>query len=191
MCGSTLQPTPYLLLPLLLLHTQQFARQERIHRDEFRQPPCRLARRYQCPRQTCRECFLLAPLAGARTKTSILTSQTKQSQSDDPNVGSAQKDPNNSNSASSLLSTLVPVLVVAIIWLVVFTFVRPRAGWKYAPRTSAKTLEQRYAHPPTQRAMYKPGLALRFPSRILAGGQHSSAMLAFRRRTRHFLHPFV
>lgn len=73
------------------------------------------------------------------------TDPNKQSQSDDQNIGSAQKDPANSNSASSLITTLVPVLVIAVIWLTVFTLVRTRASWKYAPRTSAKTLEQQYA----------------------------------------------
>ncbi|KAF2432622.1 putative DUF221 domain protein [Tothia fuscella] len=74
-------------------------------------------------------------------------------QSGDSNIGSAQKDETNSNSASSLVTTLVPVLVIAVVWLSVFTFVRVKAGWKYSPRTSAKTLEQQAYSPKLSKSL--------------------------------------
>ncbi|KAE9962844.1 hypothetical protein BLS_009961 [Venturia inaequalis] len=60
-------------------------------------------------------------------------------QSKDPNIGSAKDGP---TSASALITTLVPVLVVAIVWFVVFVAIRSRAAWKYAPRTRSKTLRK-------------------------------------------------
>lgn len=60
-------------------------------------------------------------------------------QSNDPNIG-ANKD--GSPSASSLVTTLVPVLVIAIVWFIVFVIVRSKASWKYAPRTSSRTLRK-------------------------------------------------
>ena len=67
-----------------------------------------------------------------------------QNQSEDQNIGSATQQ--QSTSASSLLSTLAPVAVVAFVWLIVFVIVRPRAGWKYAPRSQSKMLPQQYVH---------------------------------------------
>ncbi|KIW01863.1 uncharacterized protein PV09_06712 [Verruconis gallopava] len=64
------------------------------------------------------------------------------SQNNDSNIGSSQSSSKNSNSASSLLSTLVPVLLVAAVWLGIFLVIRPRAAWKYAPRTRSKTLQK-------------------------------------------------
>lgn len=68
-----------------------------------------------------------------------------QDASNDPNVGSAQQ--NADPSASSLITTLVPVLVIAIVWFSVFVLVRNRAAWKYAPRTRSKTLRQNLYSP--------------------------------------------
>jgi hypothetical protein len=47
-------------------------------------------------------------------------------------------------SASQLISTFVPVFLVAVVWLAVFLFMRPRYSWNYSPRSSSKTLRPKY-----------------------------------------------
>lgn len=66
-----------------------------------------------------------------------LIAQILQSTTNDSNIGSAQ---GTSSSASQLVSTLVPVIVVAVIWLLIFIILRPKATWKYAPRTQSRAL---------------------------------------------------
>ncbi|KAF2396576.1 DUF221-domain-containing protein [Trichodelitschia bisporula] len=72
---------------------------------------------------------------------------------DDSNIGSAVNQPK-SNSASSLLSTLTPVAVIAIIWLAVFICIRPKASWKYAPRTRSKLLRESDYTPPLKAGLF-------------------------------------
>jgi calcium permeable stress-gated cation channel len=43
-------------------------------------------------------------------------------------------------SASQLLSTLIPVLLVTLAWLALFLIARPRYSWNYSPRTESKLL---------------------------------------------------
>ena len=53
----------------------------------------------------------------------------------DPNVGSAQTSSNNNASASQVVSTLVPVIAYAAIFLVIFFLFRSRFLRYYQPRT--------------------------------------------------------
>ncbi|KAF2719046.1 DUF221-domain-containing protein [Polychaeton citri CBS 116435] len=53
-------------------------------------------------------------------------------QSDDSNIGSSQDAP---NSVSSVISTLVPVLVVAVVWMSLFLVFRVKFPRNYHPRT--------------------------------------------------------
>lgn len=56
---------------------------------------------------------------------------------DDPNQGSAR---DSSNSLSGLVSTLVPVLVVAVPFYLLFLILRRSQRRQYAPRTYLGTL---------------------------------------------------
>ena len=61
------------------------------------------------------------------------TNTMAQDQSQDSNVGSAQQD--KSASASSVVTTLVPVLLIAIVWFSLFLIFRKRFPRNYRPRT--------------------------------------------------------
>ncbi|KAJ9669537.1 phosphate metabolism protein 7 [Coniosporium apollinis] len=58
----------------------------------------------------------------------------------DPNVGAAQDPSKNSNSASTVLSTLAPVALIALIWFILFLILRRKFPQKYSPRTFLGTL---------------------------------------------------
>lgn len=77
-----------------------------------------------------------------------------QAESNDPNINSATSSDKNSPSASALITTLVPVLVIAIVWFIVFVTVRTRAAWKYAPRTRSKTLRKDSYSPELPNTMF-------------------------------------
>lgn len=63
-----------------------------------------------------------------------------QVQTGDKNVGSAQRD--SSPSLSGLISTLVPVLLIAAIMLTIFLLLRNRLRRNYAPRTYLGSLRE-------------------------------------------------
>ncbi|KAF2459070.1 hypothetical protein BDY21DRAFT_283308 [Lineolata rhizophorae] len=65
-----------------------------------------------------------------------------QDQDNDENIGSAQNDDTNTNSASSLLSTLAPVALIAFIWLLLFLFFRVKFPRQYSPRTFLGSLRE-------------------------------------------------
>jgi len=80
--------------------------------------------------------------------------QSATDQNNDQNIGSAQGAEENSNSASSLVSTLVPVIVIAVVWLSIFILIRPKASWKYAPRTQSRTLNKESYSPKLSNGLF-------------------------------------
>ncbi|KAK5165486.1 phosphate metabolism protein 7 [Saxophila tyrrhenica] len=56
-------------------------------------------------------------------------------QSQDDNIGSATEGPESSSSASQLLSTLAPVALFALVWLILFLIFRKWFARNYRPRT--------------------------------------------------------
>ncbi|KAI9842644.1 MAG: hypothetical protein M1837_007011 [Sclerophora amabilis] len=61
--------------------------------------------------------------------------------------GSAQEDPNASNSLSSLLSTLIPVAITATVMFAIFLVLRRSQRRQYAPRTYLGTLREEERSP--------------------------------------------
>ena len=57
----------------------------------------------------------------------------RQIQEKDSNIGSAKED--NSHSLSSIISTLVPVLLTAAVFFLLFLLLRARLKRNYQPRT--------------------------------------------------------
>ncbi|OCK81523.1 DUF221-domain-containing protein [Lepidopterella palustris CBS 459.81] len=60
-------------------------------------------------------------------------------QSNDPNIGSAQ---GGSNSASAVVSTLTPVLLIAVVWFAAFLFLRRKFKRRYSPRSFLSILHE-------------------------------------------------
>ncbi|KAI5362890.1 Putative calcium-dependent channel, 7TM region phosphate [Septoria linicola] len=75
-------------------------------------------------------------------------------QSTDPNAGSSQSDPNNSSSASSLLSTLAPVFVFACVWAILFLVLRNKFPRYYRPRTFVGSLRENERTPRPEGGMF-------------------------------------
>ena len=70
-------------------------------------------------------------------------------QNNDPNIGSAQDPKNNNRSVSGLVSTLIPIGIVAGIMVLVFLLLRRFQRRQYAPRTFLSSLREQYAFPTT------------------------------------------
>ena len=73
---------------------------------------------------------------------------------DDPNVGEAQQDPNESNSLSGLVSTLAPVLIVAVIMTAIFLILRRSQERQYAPRSYLGSLRAEERSPPLPTTLF-------------------------------------
>ena len=74
--------------------------------------------------------------------------------SGDSNVGSSQDSSNNSPSASQIISTLAPVALFAIIWLVIFFLVRSRFLRYYQPRTFLSTVPDYFRTRPLDKGIF-------------------------------------
>jgi calcium permeable stress-gated cation channel len=56
---------------------------------------------------------------------------------------SSTEDPKDTgSSASALVSTLAPVLVVAVVWFTLFVFLRRKFPRKYEPRSFVNSLDE-------------------------------------------------
>jgi Late exocytosis, associated with Golgi transport len=72
----------------------------------------------------------------------------------DPNVAKARDDPNNSNSASGLLSTLIPVLLTAVAMTTIFLILRRTQERQYAPRSYLGSLREQERSPPLPKTLF-------------------------------------
>lgn len=77
--------------------------------------------------------------------TSLVKRQAEQP--NDPNIGAAQDTSMNSNSASSVLSTLAPVAIVAAIWFTLFIVLRRIFPRRYSPRSFLGSLRENERSP--------------------------------------------
>ncbi|TKA69562.1 hypothetical protein B0A49_06414 [Cryomyces minteri] len=86
----------------------------------------------------------MASLMHATVKEASKLVARQASQSNDPNIGSAQKG---SNSVSTVVSTLVPVLLFALVWFTLFLVLRSKLPRNYRPRTFLGSLRQNERSP--------------------------------------------
>ncbi|TKA70208.1 hypothetical protein B0A49_04808 [Cryomyces minteri] len=86
----------------------------------------------------------MASLMHATVKEASKLVARQASQSNDPNIGSAQKG---SNSVSTVVSTLVPVLLFALVWFALFLILRSKLPRNYRPRTFLGSLRQNERSP--------------------------------------------
>jgi hypothetical protein len=97
------------------------------------------------------------------------------------NASGNSTDTTTSASASNLLSTFIPLILVALVWLSAFLVLRPRYSWKYAPRTNSRLLRpNQYTQPLGSSLFGWFGEFWRIPEHVVLQNQSLDAFLFLR-----------